>query len=78
MACGCKKGKAKRGSGRAKFLSGVTWQGYGKKGSGMRISGGGWRKRRGKTKRAGMSFSGSGMRISGGAMRVVRNKGRFL
>ena len=40
----------KRGSGRAKFLSGVTWQGYGKKGSGMGFSG------------AGMSWTGSGLR----------------
>ena len=40
----------KRGSGRARFLSGVTWQGYGKKGSGMGFSG------------AGMSWTGSGLR----------------
>ena len=40
----------KRGSGRARFLSGVTWQGYGKKGSGMGFSG------------SGMSWTGSGLR----------------
>ena len=40
----------KRGSGRATFLKGVTWKGYGKSGSGMGFSG------------SGMSWTGSGLR----------------
>ena len=56
MGCGCKK----KGSGRAKFLSGVTWH----KGSGIRK-----RKRKGK----GMSFSGSGVSFRGGG--VLRRRG---
>ena len=78
MTCACKK-KHKRGSGRAHFLSGVTWH----KGSGMKVTGGAFRKRR-KKKKGGMSmtgggvnFSGSGFPISGGAaMQWVLNKRR--
>ena len=82
MTCACKK-KHKRGSGRAHFLSGVTWQGYKKPGSGMRWSGAGlYKKRRKKKKGSGMSmtgggfpFSGSGFPFSGGSvMRWVINK----
>ena len=80
MTCGCKK-KHKRGSGRAQFLSGVTWHGY-KKGSGKVFSGGGFYKKRRRKKKGGMSmtgggvsFSGSGLPFSGnGAMRWVLNK----
>ena len=44
MTCGCKhkKGKKKRGSGRAHFLSGVTWH----KGSGTSFTGSGFKKRK--------------------------------
>ena len=60
MTCGCKhkKGK-KRGSGRAHFLSGVTWH----KGSGTSFTGGGFKKKRKKTKRGGMNFSGGGLKF---------------
>ena len=63
MPCGCKK-KHKRGSGRAHFLSGVTWH----KGSGMKMDGGGIykKKRRRKKKRGGMSMTGGGVNFSGG------------
>ena len=78
MPCGCKK-KHKRGSGRAHFLSGVTWH----KGSGMKMDGGGIykKKRRRKKKRGGMSMTGGGVNFSGGgmvnaAMRVVLNRFR--
>ncbi len=79
MTCGCKH---KRGSGRATYLSGVTWGGYPKKGKGMRISGtGAFRKRRRKKKSGGMSMTGGGVNFSGGgmvndAMRVVLNRFR--
>ena len=78
MACQCKK-KTKRGSGRAHFLSGVTWH----KGSGMRMQGGGlYKKKRRRKKKGGMAmtgggvnFSGSGFPLSGGSvMRWVLNK----
>jgi len=48
MTCGCKK-KHKRGSGRAQFLSGVTWH----KGSGMRWDGSGFHKKKRKKKASG-------------------------
>ena len=80
MTCACKKHK--RGSGRAHFLSGVTWH----KGSGMRVSGGGLykKKRRRKKKKGGMSMTGGGVNFSGGAfpfnmagaLRMVLNKKR--
>ena len=78
MTCACKK-KPKRGSGRAHFLSGVTWH----KGSGMRMQGGGlYKKKRRRKKKGGMAmtgggvnFSGSGFPLSGGSvMRWVLNK----
>ena len=68
MTCGCKhkKGKKgkKRGSGRAHFLSGVTWH-----------KGSGFRKKRKKTKRGGgTSFSGGGISFDGAGLRFVVNK----
>ena len=88
MPCGCKH---KRGSGRAQFLSGVTWHGY-KKGSGRVFSGGGiYKKRRKKRGRGyynektgrgmgmtggGINLSGGGANFSGGALRWVVNKKR--
>ena len=79
MTCACKKHK--RGSGRAHFLSGVTWH----KGSGMKVTGGAFRKRRKKKaggfpdvtrfgsgfrkrrkkKKGGMSMTGGGVNFSG-------------
>ena len=57
MPCACHK----KGSG-GKFLSGVTWKGYGK-GSGLNFAGSGLRKRRRRRKKAsGVSFVGSGLR----------------
>ena len=78
MACKCKK--YKKGSGRAHFLSGVTWH----KGSGLNWHGGGLNKKRRKKKKGGMSmtgggvnFAGTGFPISGGAaMQWVLNKKR--
>ena len=79
MPCGCKH---KRGSGRAQFLSGVTWHGY-KKGSGRVFSGGGIYKKRRKKKGSGMGMTGGGINLSGGganfsggALRWVVNKKR--
>ena len=80
MPCGCKH---KRGSGRAKFLSGVTWGGY-KKGSGKVFSGSGLYKKRKKRKRGsgmgmtggGINLSGGGANFTGGALRWVVNKKR--
>ena len=85
MACGCKK-KQKRGSGRAHFLSGVTWH----KGSGMKMDGSGiYKKKRRRKKRGGMSMTGGGVNFSGSgfpfsgsglavnsALRLVANKVR--
>ena len=77
MTCGCKH---KKGSGRATYLSGVTWGGYPKKGKGIVFRGGGLRKRRRKKKSGGMSMTGGGVNFSGGAinaaMRVVLNRFR--
>ena len=80
MPCGCKK-KHKRGSGRAHFLSGVTWH----KGSGMRWSGSGlYKKRRKKKKKGGMSMTGGGVNFSGagfpfsGSGLAVNNALRFV
>ena len=57
MPCGCHK----KGSG-GKFLSGVTWKGYGK-GGGLNFAGSGLKKRRRRRKKAsGVSFVGSGLR----------------
>ena len=86
MTCACLN---KRGSGRAHFLSGMTWQGYPKgmivrkTGKGMIVRGGGIRrKRRRKKKKGGMSMTGGGVTFSGGgmlndAMRVVLNRVRL-
>ena len=57
MPCGCKH---KRGSGRAKFLSGVTWSGY-KTGKGKVFSGSGIYKKRRKKK--GSGYAGSTPRM---------------
>ena len=64
MTCGCKH--KKKGSG-GKFLSGVTWRGYGpyKTGKGLNISGSGLKKKRRRKKGKGLNISGSGMGISG-------------
>ena len=81
MPCGCKH-KHKRGSGRAQFLSGVTWHGY-KKGSGKVFSGSGLYKKRRKKRGSGMGMTGGGINLSGGganftggALRWVLNKRR--
>ena len=65
MPCGCKKNK-KKGSG-GKFLSGVTWKGYGpyKQGKGMSFRGGGLKKRKRKKKASGVSFTGGSMSFTG-------------
>ena len=67
MTCACKK-KHKRGSGRAHFLSGVTWH----KGSGKWFSGGGLYKKNRRRKK------GSGFpdvtRFGSGAFRKRRKK----
>ena len=62
MPCGCKK----KGSG-GKFLSGVTWKGYGpyKKGKGMSFRGGALKKRKQKKKASGVSFTGGSMSFTG-------------
>ena len=56
MPCGCKH-KHKKGSGGT-YLSGVTWQGYPKKGKGMVFRGtGAFRKRRRKKKGSGTTWA---------------------
>ena len=62
MPCGCKK----KGSG-GRFLSGVTWKGYGpyKTGKGVSFRGGALKKRKRRKKGKGLNISGSGMGISG-------------
>ena len=74
MTCACKK-KQKRGSGRAHFLSGVTWH----KGSGMRVTGGGlYKKKRRKKKVGGMSITGGGVNFSGSGLPTIGNALRWV
>ena len=67
MTCGCKH--KKKGSGATKFLSGVTWKGYGpyKTGKGFSYRGSGLKKKRVKKakKASGAMFSGSGINFAG-------------